>query len=261
MGALRAAVESVSQQAAEYGRPDGATRGYAAVMGVFAGTAAGLSAIAARTGRRAPEMTPFDLVLLGLATHKVSRIVAKDAVTSPVRAPFTRFEGSAGDAEVSEQVTGSGVRKAVGELVTCPFCLGTWVATALLAGQTFLRVLGGRRLRLPPARLCVSTAADDAGGAARVLSCWLGTRAPAASTSRSTLGAPPDGLCWGPTQTVAIECCHSSPTSRSRCTHSGLPTYEIRCRPALPWRRGGGYSRTALKQIGLTECRRHQGAR
>jgi hypothetical protein len=131
-------VESVSQQAAEYGRPDGATRGYAAVMGVFAGTAAGLSAIAARTGRRAPEMTPFDLVLLGLATHKVSRIVAKDAVTSPVRAPFTRFEGSAGDAEVSEQVTGSGVRKAVGELVTCPFCLGTWVATALLAGQTFL---------------------------------------------------------------------------------------------------------------------------
>ena len=138
MGALRSTVDTVTQQAAGYRRPDGAVRGYAASMAVFATAAAGLSALAARTGRRAPATTPLDLVLLGLATHKISRIIAKDAVTSPVRAPFTRFEGSAGNAELTEEVRGSGPRKAIGELVTCPFCLGPWVATALVAGQTFL---------------------------------------------------------------------------------------------------------------------------
>jgi hypothetical protein len=137
MGALRSAVESVGRQAAGYQRPDRATPGYVAVMGVFGVAAAGLAAAAARAGRRPPPTTPWELALLGLATHKISRLVAKDAVTSPLRAPFTRFEGSRGDAELAEEVRGSGPRKAVGELVTCPFCLGPWVATALLAGQTF----------------------------------------------------------------------------------------------------------------------------
>ena len=72
--------------------------------------------------------------MMGLATHKVARIVAKDAVTSPVRAPFTEFHGSAGEAELAEKVVGTGWRKAVGELLTCPFCLGVWVGTAYVAG-------------------------------------------------------------------------------------------------------------------------------
>ena len=29
---------------------------------------------------------------------------------------------------------GTGVQKAVGELITCPFCLDQWVATGFLAG-------------------------------------------------------------------------------------------------------------------------------
>jgi hypothetical protein len=65
-------------------------------------------------------------------------LIAKDAVTSPIRAPFTRFEGSAGDAELAQEVTGTGIKKAVGELVTCPFCLGPWVATTLVVGHIFL---------------------------------------------------------------------------------------------------------------------------
>jgi len=55
-------------------------------------------------------------------------------VTSPLRAPFTTFEGTSGEAELAESVRGTGMRKAVGELVTCPFCLGQWVATALAYG-------------------------------------------------------------------------------------------------------------------------------
>jgi hypothetical protein len=138
MGVLQSAVDTVNRRASGYQRADQATGGYAAAMGVFAVTGAALAGLATRFGRRPPVTTPWDLVLLGLATHKVSRIIAKDAVTSPVRAPFTRFEGSQGDAEIAEEVRGSGVRKAVGELVTCPFCLGPWVATGLVAGQTFL---------------------------------------------------------------------------------------------------------------------------
>lgn len=53
-------------------------------------------------------------------------------MTSPLRAPFTRFTGEVdGPAELREEVRGTGARKAIGELVECPFCLTPWVATSL----------------------------------------------------------------------------------------------------------------------------------
>jgi hypothetical protein len=69
-----------------------------------------------------------------LATHKASRLPAKDRVTSMVRAPFTEFDEDAGRGEVSENSRGHGLRRAVGELVICPYCLGLWVAAAFAAG-------------------------------------------------------------------------------------------------------------------------------
>ena len=57
--------------------------------------------------------------------------MTKDSVTGAIRAPFTEYRESAGEGEVNEEVRGgTGWRHAVGELVTCPFCLGQWVATA-----------------------------------------------------------------------------------------------------------------------------------
>lgn len=79
-------------------------------------------------------MSPGDLALLTVATHKGSRLIAKDRVTSTVRAPFTEFESDAGPGEVNERARGRGLRRAVGELLICPHCLGLWVATALAAG-------------------------------------------------------------------------------------------------------------------------------
>lgn len=128
-----------AQQA--YGRPDHALVGYASAMAVFATAAGGVAATARRTGHRPPQPSWLELTMLGLATHKIARIVAKDAVTSPVRAPFTEFHGSTGDAELDEKVLGTGWRKAVGELVTCPFCLGPWVAGSLVAGTSFAPAL------------------------------------------------------------------------------------------------------------------------
>jgi hypothetical protein len=136
-GAGQAARE-IEQQ---YGRDDAALRGYVPLLGAFAASAAAATFAAWLSGRRPAPLSPFELGCMAIATHKVSRLVAKDAVTSPLRAPFTRFGGAAGDAEVAEEVTGTGVRKAVGELVTCPFCIGPWAAATLMVGHTFAPAL------------------------------------------------------------------------------------------------------------------------
>jgi hypothetical protein len=113
--------------------------GYLTIMAVYGGLVGGLSALTGLTGRPLPErIAPTDIVLTAVATHKLSRLIAKDSVTSPLRAPFTAYQGTAGPAELDEEVRGTGGRKAVGELISCPFCLGVWVATGLAAGQVFL---------------------------------------------------------------------------------------------------------------------------
>ncbi len=118
-----------------HGQPVG---GYATVMAAFAAAAGAAVGIGALTGRKLPRgFRISDLVLGGVAVHKCARILAKDAVTSPLRAPFTQFSGSAGSSEVNEDVRGHGLRHAVGELVSCPFCLAPWVGAAYVGGLVF----------------------------------------------------------------------------------------------------------------------------
>ena len=102
-------------------------------------TAAGAAAVRA-SGRELPTRIPLgDAVLLAVATFRISRTIAKDPVTSPLRAPFTTFQGQSGEAEVAEEIREhGGVKHAIGELVTCPFCLAQWVATALVLGYAAL---------------------------------------------------------------------------------------------------------------------------
>jgi hypothetical protein len=64
-------------------------------------------------------------------------LISKDKVTSPLRAPFTELEGKGGPAEFEERSRGTGVRKAIGELLICPFCLGLWVIAAFSVGLLF----------------------------------------------------------------------------------------------------------------------------
>ncbi|TMM37711.1 MAG: DUF1360 domain-containing protein [Actinobacteria bacterium] len=136
------------------GRP---LRGYLATLGAYAGLLGGLTAAARLTGRTAPDrLDTRDVLLMGVATHKVSRLLAKDAVTSPLRAPFTRYAGPSGDAELGEEVRGTGGQHSVGELVSCPFCLSVWVATGFAAGQVF----APRLTRLVAATFTAVTVAD-----------------------------------------------------------------------------------------------------
>jgi hypothetical protein len=109
--------------------------GYAALMATFATGVGGFIAWMRASGRELPERVDGrDLALMTVATHKAARLVSKDRVASGVRAPFTRFEGDAGPGEVSETARGRGLRRAVGELITCPYCVGLWIATFLAAG-------------------------------------------------------------------------------------------------------------------------------
>jgi hypothetical protein len=89
-----------------------------------------------RSGKGFPkQISPGDLLLAGVATHKLGRIIAKDRVTAPLRAPFTEFEEEGGPSEVEEKPRQEGgLRQAIGELIVCPFCLAQWIATAALAG-------------------------------------------------------------------------------------------------------------------------------
>ena len=113
--------------------------GYADSMAVYVASVTGLVALGRATGRELPEHFSLrDLTLGGIATHKLTRLLSKASVTSPLRAPFTQFEEAAGSGEhVEKPRDGHGLRHTVGELLTCPFCLGVWVGTAYVAGMTF----------------------------------------------------------------------------------------------------------------------------
>lgn len=113
--------------------------GYLATLGVYGGAVGALAGLARLAGRTPPErIHPTDVALLGIATHKLSRALAKDSVTSPLRAPFMRYREPAGASELKEDVRHQdGVRHAVGELISCPFCLAVWVGTGLTSGMVF----------------------------------------------------------------------------------------------------------------------------
>ena len=105
-------------------------------MGVYVGLVSAAAAAVRASNRELPERIPVgDAFLLTVATFRLARRIAKDPVTSPIRAPFVRFEGASGHAEIAEEVREhGGVKHAVGELLTCPFCLAQWVGTGFVFG-------------------------------------------------------------------------------------------------------------------------------
>ena len=131
---LRALAQRTGRRySAGHDRPLG---GYLASMtGFGAYTAAWATAVRLR-GRPLPDRPqPWDVALTSVATFRLSRLLSKASVTSPLRAPFTRYVGPQGPAELHEEADREGGRDTVGELVTCPFCTSVWVVSTLTAGQ------------------------------------------------------------------------------------------------------------------------------
>ena len=111
---------------------------YATFAAVFHAAMAGAVAGAKRSGRDLPERVGAgDIALIGTASYKLSRLISKKKVTAFVRAPFTELEGKGGPAELDEHPRGSGLRRAVGELLLCPYCLGLWASGAFHAGLLY----------------------------------------------------------------------------------------------------------------------------
>lgn len=109
---------------------------YTALTGIFgAGFAAAMTAAYRQRGELPERYGVLDIVTVGIATHKISRLITKDKVTSFMRAPFVRFQEPGGPGEVEEEPRGEGLRFATGELLVCPYCVAQWVVGALAAGM------------------------------------------------------------------------------------------------------------------------------
>lgn len=110
--------------------------GYLTLLGVFNSALLGVLA-ASEADKKSEKIAAADVLLLGAATFKLARIIAKDRVTSPIRAPFTEYVEPDGTSEVNEKSRGTGLQRAIGDLITCPWCVAPWVAGALTTGFIF----------------------------------------------------------------------------------------------------------------------------
>src|SRR5580765_6242919 len=112
---------------------------YATIVGAFVG-GLGLAGAAARHLDRNPAcQTPIDFLILSAASFKAARTLARDEVTSFLRDPFV--EGAAHEGDESPLASGD-YRQAIGELVTCSRCVGTWAAAGLATTQVLMPRFG-----------------------------------------------------------------------------------------------------------------------
>ena len=130
---------------------------YSVLAGVFNLIFALFLLVARVMGRPIPERIEVrDIALLGMAAHKLSLVGSQDAVTSPLRAPFTEIQEKESPKKLDEKPRGEGLRRSVGELLTCKFCLSVWVASFFTYGL----VLVPRVPRLVAAVFAVVTVSD-----------------------------------------------------------------------------------------------------
>jgi hypothetical protein len=118
-----------------YGGEDQPLGAYLVLIGIFHLVFALFLLLAKGSNRSVPRRVGLgDILLFGVATHKLSYLLSNEAVTSAVRAPFTEFQEMESPSNVEEQARGTGLRKAIGELLICVFCLGHWVAAFFAYG-------------------------------------------------------------------------------------------------------------------------------
>ena len=130
---------------------------YGLLAGVFNLIFAAFLLVSRGLERPLPERVDArDIALLGMATHKLSLVAAQDAVASPLRAPFTELEEKESPKKVDEKPRGKGLRRSIGELLTCKFCLSVWLASFFTYGL----VLAPRVTRLVAAIFAVVTISD-----------------------------------------------------------------------------------------------------
>ena len=129
---------------------DGETRpvDYAAINAIWIALAAAL--VAGTRGRASEDpITNEELIPLAAATFAVSKAVARERIGTWVREPFV-------DEEQQQRPKGNRIRRALGELVTCTRCVGTWSALGVV-GLRVLNPEAGRTVSM----ILASSAAND----------------------------------------------------------------------------------------------------
>ena len=106
---------------------------YLSLTGIFLTAFALFSSRHRRTSDIA-SLKSRDLVMLGFATYRLGHLISFDKVTEPLRLPFTETKMDDFGAAMTVEARGEGVQRALGELISCPICSGTWIAAALVYG-------------------------------------------------------------------------------------------------------------------------------
>jgi hypothetical protein len=107
------------------------------LTGIFLGGIALFASWRLSTGQGldAFHMTVSDLVLLVFATLRMGRMLAYDLIMEPLRSPFTVTVPDGTGAGDSVEPKGRGLQRAIGQLISCPICAGTWSAGVLVLGM------------------------------------------------------------------------------------------------------------------------------
>ena len=149
------------------------TTDYAALSAGW-GALFGALLLAARDKGEEP-LHAAEVLPIGLATFAISKLVAKEKVDAWVREPFVDEHGP-GPATPK----GTGLRYAVGELLTCTRCVGVWSALGLVG----LRITRPREARVVNALFGASAVNDSAQAAFA----WLTARSNAAQADAEAAG-------------------------------------------------------------------------
>ncbi|NMH71906.1 DUF1360 domain-containing protein [Bacillus sp. RO2] len=87
----------------------------------------------------------FWFFLLGLASFRLTRLLVLDKIAGFIRKPFMEeIEEKNEKGEIEEYIVikGKGLRRWMGELLSCYWCTGVWVTTGLFLLITFYPLLG-----------------------------------------------------------------------------------------------------------------------
>jgi hypothetical protein len=82
------------------------------------------------------DLSWIDLVILILASFRITHLLVFDKITTFIRKPFISVvyeEDDLGQIEEIIQPKGTGLRYFIGSLLSCYWCTGKWVSLAVVA--------------------------------------------------------------------------------------------------------------------------------
>jgi hypothetical protein len=135
-------------------------RHYALLTATYGALLGGVVTASRRSG--APIVERGEVPVLAAATFALSKTLVHEKVDTWVREPFVAEDGG------ERRPKGSGLRYAIGELMSCTRCMGAWSALALVG----LRVTAPHASRVVTPVLAASAGNDFAQAAFTGLCSW-----------------------------------------------------------------------------------------